>query len=165
MEAKTSTSEERFYTFRGYALLEQEDKGLTPSMEDYLEMVYRLAAGKGFTRIQELAAALNVQPSSVTKMVQRLAEANYLVYEKYGVIRLTPLGNQIGEALLARHNMLAEFLNIIGVKNHILEDTEKMEHSLSKEALLCIARLVQFLREHPDCLRAYKAYCQRDTKS
>lgn len=156
---------ERFHTFRGYALLDQEDRGLTPSMEDYLEMIYRLAAKNGFARIQELAAALNVQPSSATKMVQRLAEGNYLVYEKYGVIKLTPLGNQIGEELLARHNALAEFLGIIGATSHVLEDTEKIEHNLSKEALVCITRLVQFLREQPECLKAYHDYCRQFTNS
>lgn len=153
--------EEQFRTFRGYALLEQEIGALTPSMEDYLEMIYRLAQKNGYTRIQELAAALNVQPSSATKMVQRLAEASYLIYEKYGVIRLTPSGSQIGRRLLARHNTLAEFLKIIGATSHLLEDTEKIEHNLSHEALTCISRLVHFFREHPAWLKAYQEYCTR----
>lgn len=153
--------EEQFRTYRGYALLEQEIGALTPSMEDYLEMIYRLTEKNGYTRIQELAAALNVQPSSATKMVQRLAEGNYLIYEKYGVIKLTPLGDQMGKRLLARHNTLVEFLKMIGATSHLLEDTERIEHNVSQETLTCISRLVHFFREHPTWLKAYQEYCTR----
>ncbi len=152
---------ERFRTFRGYTLLAQESGGLTPGMEDYLEMICRLAAREGFTRIQELAEALNVQPSSATKMVQRLAEGRYLIYEKYGVIKLTALGKQTGQELLARHNTLREFLAIIGATGHLLEDTEKIEHNLSQETLACITRLVKFFRERPECLASFYDYCRQ----
>ena len=59
-----------FYTFREY--MKNVDKLLTASMEDYLEMIYRLSYDNGFTRIHELSSALNVQPPSATKMVQKL---------------------------------------------------------------------------------------------
>ena len=35
------TGERDFYTFRGYLMMPGEQK-MTPSMEDYLEMIYRL---------------------------------------------------------------------------------------------------------------------------
>ena len=57
-----SKERERFYTVRGYELLSKDANLLTPSMEDYLEMVYRLSRDKGYTRISDLASALNVQP-------------------------------------------------------------------------------------------------------
>ncbi|MDN5346590.1 MAG: hypothetical protein PWP65_154 [Clostridia bacterium] len=154
-------NKEMFHTFRGYALLNQEENPLTPSMEDYLEMIYRLSAADGFARLQELSTALNVQPSSATKMVQRLAENNYLVYEKYGVIRLSAKGREIGAYLLERHKILEEFLKIIGTTANILEDTEKIEHNLSRETLTCIMQLVGFFRENPQWLEAYKEYCRK----
>lgn len=58
---------EEFYTFREYM-----DKNLTASMEDYIEMIYRLSKDSGYTRIQELAKSLNVQPPSATKMIQKI---------------------------------------------------------------------------------------------
>ena len=39
-------------------------------MEDYLEMIYRLSKENGYTRINELSNALNVQPPSATRMVK-----------------------------------------------------------------------------------------------
>ena len=91
-----------FYTFSEY--MKKEDNSLTASMEDYLEMIYRLSANTGFTRIHELSDALNVQPPSATNMVKKLGELKLLNYEKYGVVILENSGKVLGEALLKRHN-------------------------------------------------------------
>ena len=44
----------------------------TPSMEDYLEKIYQLIDKKGYARATDIAEALEVNPSSVTKMIQKL---------------------------------------------------------------------------------------------
>ena len=106
--------EKEFYTVRGYALLSQDDNVLTPSMEDYLEMAYRLGKNKGYARIGDLAEALNVQPPSASKMVQKLAEMGYFKYERYGVIEFTNLGRETGEFLLRRHEIIEKFLTMLG---------------------------------------------------
>ena len=84
-----------FRTVRGYQIKQQATKTITASMEDYLEMIYRLA-GKGYTRMGDLASALNVQPPSASKMVQKLADMGYLQFEKYGVIELSKRGRNTG---------------------------------------------------------------------
>ncbi len=147
-----------FYTVRGYALLKQNENVLTPSMEDYMEMAYRLGKDRGFTRTNDLAKALNVQPPSASKMVQKLAELGYLNYEKYGVIEFTEQGRETGEFLLQRHETIEEFLKIIGVVNHTLEDTEKMEHNISEETYKQITTFVQFMQDNPKWADAYKRY-------
>jgi hypothetical protein len=62
----------------------------TPSMEDYIEQIYILIEEKGYARVSDIAEALSVHPSSVTKMVQKLDKDEYLVYEKYRGLVLTP---------------------------------------------------------------------------
>ena len=37
----------QFHTYRGYQKIKQEKTRLTPSMEDYLEMIYRHCKGRG----------------------------------------------------------------------------------------------------------------------
>jgi Mn-dependent DtxR family transcriptional regulator len=147
-----------FYTFQRYTRQYQNSHGLTPSMEDYLEMIYRLTLNKYYTRIIDLAGALNVQPPSATKMVQKLAEIGLLNYEKYGVVKLTPAGLKIGEILLRRHDSLEAFLRLLGVTNNVLEDTEKIEHNLSTEALECIHQFVSFIEAHPQYLDEFHNY-------
>ena len=153
-----SKERERFYTVRGYELLSKDANLLTPSMEDYLEMVYRLSRDKGYTRISDLASALNVQPPSATNMVQKLSETPYLKYERYGLVKLTESGEEVGKYLLKRHEILEEFLRIIGVEEGILQETEKIEHNVSPGTMEKIIVLVHFFKEHPDCQRAFHVF-------
>ena len=147
---------EDFFTFSEYI---KKDQGLlTPSMEDYVEMIYRLSKDTGYTRINELSNALNVQPPSVTRMVQKLAEIHLISYERYGVITLTEKGRLKGNMLLMRHNIVESFLKSIGVTKGILEETEKIEHTISKETLECIINYLSFLKDNPHIEKKFKTY-------
>ncbi|MFZ7943114.1 MULTISPECIES: transcriptional regulator MntR [Bacillaceae] len=120
----------------------------TPSMEDYIEQIYILIEEKGYARVSDIAEALSVHPSSVTKMVQKLDKDEYLVYEKYRGLRLTTKGNKVGKRLVFRHDLLEQFLNIIGVKEeNIYTDVEGIEHHLSWDSIDRIGDLVQFFEE------------------
>ncbi|MBS4215937.1 MULTISPECIES: transcriptional regulator MntR [Neobacillus] len=120
----------------------------TPSMEDYIEQIYNLIEEKGYARVSDIAEALSVHPSSVTKMVQKLDKDDYLVYEKYRGFSLTVKGNKIGKRLVFRHDLLEQFLKIIGVKEeNIYKDVEGIEHHLSWDSIDRIGDLVQFFEE------------------
>lgn len=101
----------------------------TPSMEDYLERIYTLIEEKGYARVSDIAEALNVHPSSVTKMVQKLDKSQYLIYEKYRGLVLTSKGKKMGKRLVDRHTLLEDFLRLIGVSEDVIfEDVEGIEH-------------------------------------
>ncbi|MBY0154797.1 MULTISPECIES: transcriptional regulator MntR [Cytobacillus] len=120
----------------------------TPSMEDYIEQIYMLIEDKGYARVSDIAEALSVHPSSVTKMVQKLDKDEYLVYEKYRGLILTAKGKKIGKRLVYRHELLEQLLRIIGVKEeNIYEDVEGIEHHLSWDAIDRVGDLVQFFEE------------------
>ncbi|MBO0958239.1 transcriptional regulator MntR [Neobacillus sp. MM2021_6] len=120
----------------------------TPSMEDYIEQIYILIEEKGYARVSDIAEALSVHPSSVTKMVQKLDKDEYLVYEKYRGLVLTTKGKKIGKRLVFRHDLLEQFLKIIGVKQeNIYNDVEGIEHHLSWDSIDRIGDLVQFFEE------------------
>jgi Mn-dependent DtxR family transcriptional regulator len=151
-----SETKEKFFTARGYATLNASEDELTPSMEDYVEMIFRLSSNQGYTRVRDIAAALNVQPPSVTKMLQKLHEKGHVRYEKYGIVRLTAYGHQLGEYLLNRHNALREFLQIIGAQENLLEDVEGIEHNVSAPTMQRLLDLVCFLRSHPYLIEEFK---------
>ncbi|WP_141434072.1 transcriptional regulator MntR [Bacillus sp. 03113] len=120
----------------------------TPSMEDYIEQIYKLIEEKGYARVSDIAEALSVHPSSVTKMVQKLDKDGYLVYEKYRGLILTSRGKKIGKRLVYRHELLEQLLRIIGVKEeNIYIDVEGIEHHLSWDSIDRIGDLVQFFEE------------------
>jgi len=125
----------------------------TPSMEDYIELIFNLIKTKGYARVTDLAEALEVHPSSVTKMIQKLDEKEYLNYEKYRGFVLTDKGNKVGERLVFRHELLEDFLGIIGVEEErIYDDVEGIEHHLSWNAIDRIADLVQYFKNDPQRL-------------
>lgn len=122
----------------------------TPSMEDYIEQIFILIESKGYARVSDIAEALSVHPSSVTKMVQKLDKDDYLVYEKYRGLVLTPKGKKIGKRLVDRHHLLEQFLRIIGVdEENIYRDVEGIEHYLSWNSIDRIGDLVQYFEEDP----------------
>ncbi|WP_017756358.1 transcriptional regulator MntR [Calidifontibacillus oryziterrae] len=123
----------------------------TPSMEDYLEQIYILMDQKGYARVSDIAENLCVQPSSVTKMIQKLDKDEYLIYEKYRGIVLTAKGKKIGQRLVYRHELLEQFLTLIGVKaENIYTDVEGIEHHLSWNSIDRIGDLVQYLENNKD---------------
>ncbi|HKM01188.1 MAG TPA: iron dependent repressor, metal binding and dimerization domain protein [Sedimentibacter sp.] len=142
---------EEFYTIKGYKIKNEEV--ISSSMEDYIEMIFRLSEKSGEVRVNDLSQALNVQPPSTTKMIKRLAKDNYVYYEKYGLIKLTEKGMNIGSKLLERHKIIFEFLQLIGVKNNILEQTEIIEHAVNDEVLNKINELIKFLKGLEECPR------------
>ncbi|MCD1260662.1 transcriptional regulator MntR [Paenibacillus athensensis] len=119
----------------------------TPSMEDYLERIYKLIDEKGYARVSDIAEGLEVHPSSVTKMIQKLDKDNYLIYEKYRGLMLTSKGKKMGKRLVDRHQLLEDFLNIIGVQaDNIYKDVEGIEHHLSWDSITCIETLLEYFR-------------------
>jgi len=119
-------------------------------MEDHIEIIYSLIEQKGYARVSDIAEALSVLPSSVTKMVQKLDKDGYLIYERYRGLVLTPKGQKLGKRLVKRHDLLEQFLRLIGVdEERIYGDVEGIEHHLSWNSINRIADLVQVLEESP----------------
>lgn len=155
---KMDKNNRQFHTFRGYQLIKQEKAHLTPSMEDYLEMIYRNCKKEGYIRIYQLSESLNVQAPSATKTVQKLAEMGLVDYQKYGIIRLTEEGGKIGEFLLNRHMLIESFLSKIGISETLLRDTEMIEHNISMEALEFIEAFDDFLGKNPEILERFRKF-------
>ncbi|OLN23188.1 manganese transport transcriptional regulator [Domibacillus antri] len=135
----------------------------TPSMEDYIEQIYLLIETKGYARVSDIAEALSVHPSSVTKMVQKLDKDEYLVYERYRGLVLTAKGQKVGRRLVERHDLLERFLSVIGVKEeYIYNDVEGIEHHLSWDSINRIADLMEFFEEDPARMTALKEVQMRN---
>ncbi|HSH36768.1 metal-dependent transcriptional regulator [Schnuerera sp.] len=147
-----------FYTVRGYKMMNAEKKLLTSSMEDYLEMIYRICKKEDYVRMSHLAKKLNVRPSSATKIVQKLRDLGIVDYQKYGIIQLTDKGERLGKFLLKRHNIIEEFLKNIGTEDTRLKDTEMIEHGVSFNTLKNIDLLNKFLLDNPNIIQQFEEF-------
>ncbi|SMG19535.1 transcriptional regulator MntR [Paenibacillus aquistagni] len=123
----------------------------TPGMEDYLEQMYILTLDRGYTRVTDVAEALGVHTSSVSRMARKLGASAYIVYEKYGRLSLTEKGLTAGKRLLERHEILEQFLELVGVPDpSIVDEVERMEHYISWSTINRIHELVQWFHVNPE---------------
>jgi len=132
-------NQDDFYTLRGYQTNETVE--LTPAMEDYLEMIYRLLQSRDVVRIGELSQMLHVKPSSASKMIQQLKHFGFVRSEKYGYIQLSEKGYLEGRYLLYRHEVIQRFLCLLNESENELEEVEKIEHFLSPKTIENLAKL------------------------
>ncbi|MEW6696677.1 MAG: metal-dependent transcriptional regulator [Bacillota bacterium] len=133
---------------------------LSPSLEDYLEEIYRLSQSGEAVRVTDIAACLNVSLPSVTRALQKLDENKYIKYRRYKDIVLTDRGKEFGHFLVERNQIIREFLKLIGSQCDVAAEAEAMEHYLSLPTLTAIINFVKFSKKYPDWLRAYKSSCE-----
>ena len=127
------TETEDFRTLNGYR--EAEANKITPSMEDYLEMIARLGADGEPVRVTALARKLHVTPSSATKMIAHLGESGCVYAEKYGYVTLTEYGRSMGSFLMRRHAIIHDFFCMLNGTSSELIQTEKVEHFIEPHTL------------------------------
>ncbi len=122
-----------FYTLKGYSLI--DNINITYSMEDYLEMIYRLHIESEPVRINRLSEKLNVKPSSASKMVNNLKKKDLIYFEEYRHIKLTEKGLKLSEYLISRHETINKLLCLINNTQNELEQTEKIEHYINPQTV------------------------------
>jgi Mn-dependent DtxR family transcriptional regulator len=128
----------------------------TISTEDYLERIGELIERKGYARVVDIAQVLEVSQPSVTAMVQRLAEAGYLNYEKYRGLVMTDKGRAVALKIKHRHATLKRFLSLLGLDEQTQEnDIEGWEHCLSADTLERLADLADFFEANPEVLNSF----------
>ena len=102
--------------------------------EKYIERMYDLKREKGYIRAIDLARYIGVKPSSVTEMLQKLANEGYVKYEKYRNVDLTEKGLKLAMELERKHNAIKKLFTYIGVSEDIAnKDACLIEHIISKE--------------------------------
>lgn len=131
---------------------------LSPSLEDYLEEIYRFSLTLISVRVTDISKRLNVALPSVTKALYRLRDEGYIKYKRYGEINLTDKGNEFGYYLVARNQLLQEFLALICSECNFAAEAEAMEHYLSIATIEAIKTLVEFIKSNPSYQQAYKDF-------
>jgi len=132
------------------------------STEDHLERIQELIEQKGYARVADLAASLQLSTSAVSNMVRRLARRGFVNYERYRGFTLTATGRQVAQHVKARHNTLTEFLQLVGLDSEtVSREVEEIEHHLRPETLAVFSQLVNFWRAHPSQLNAFKRFSQK----
>jgi Mn-dependent DtxR family transcriptional regulator len=118
------------------------------AMDDYLEQILHLIQEKGYARPVDVSERLGISQASVTNMLQRLDAEGLVKHEKYRGTTLTEEGDRIARAIIARHELLTEFLRLFNIdEDTIYKDVEGMEHHVSRATLEALRAVTETLRE------------------
>ncbi|NLP42347.1 MAG: DNA-binding protein [Veillonellaceae bacterium] len=128
---------------------------LSPSLEDYLEEIYRYSVSNDFVRVTDISKKLNVKLPSVSNAVGKLRARGYITCQKYGVIGLTDKGRQTGSYLVKRNALLQKFLKTIHADCDVEVEAEAMEHYLSKSTIIAIEHVMLFMEENPEVYQRF----------
>ena len=104
---------------------------------DYVELISDLIREVGEARQVDMAARLGVSQPTVAKMLKRLASVGLIEMIPWRGVFLTPEGEKLAQESRERHQLVENFLLVLGVSPEIARrDAEGMEHHVSEETLV-----------------------------
>ena len=122
---------------------------MSKTLEDYLKGIYLLKRRKRYSN-KNLAEYLNISPASVSEMIKKLSNENYLILEGRN-INLTKKGSDIAVNIIRKHRVWEVFLvEKLGYDtDEIHEEAEVLEHVTSDKLLLKLEKFLFYPKECP----------------
>jgi DtxR family Mn-dependent transcriptional regulator len=109
---------------------------LSDVMEDYLKAIYYLQEESDPpVSTSEVADYLDVAPSTVTSMLEKLADRGLLDREKYTGVELTEEGETVALEVVRHHRLLEAYLaeRLDYDWSEVHEEADVLEHHISEE--------------------------------
>lgn len=121
---------------------------ISQTEENYLKAIFKISektASNASTNA--IAQAMDTSAASVTDMIKRLSEKEFINYEKYKGATLSEVGQKIATSLIRKHRLWEVFLveHLQFSWDEVHEIAEQLEHIKSDEL---VRRLDDFLA-HP----------------
>jgi len=119
---------------------------LTPSFQDYLEIILKLSDDDTKVRVTDIAINLNISKASVTQAIDTLIGQGYVSKEKYGPVTLTRKGTLEAMKIINIHKVIREFLiKVLETDSDVADkDACLMEHIISPQT---IERMISYLEK------------------
>lgn len=112
--------------------------------ENYLKALYNLSNTQGEVNISELAQSLKVSMPTANSMVKSLQKSDWVIYEKYKPVTLTPKGQKVAALIIRKHRLTEMFL----VKKmgfgweEVHEIAEQVEHIHAPKFFECMDEML-----------------------
>jgi len=121
------------------------------SKENYLKAIYHLQSEQSIVTTNELAAALQAKPASITDMLKKLKTQKLIIYERYRGFKLNNEGKKVAVQIIRKHRLWEYFL----VKklqfgwDEVHEMAEDLEHLTSKKLVDRLDAFLDFPQTDP----------------
>ena len=117
----------------------------TPTVEDYLAVIYTLARDGDRVIGRKLADWLEVSAPTVTATIRRMIRGGWVTMAEDKSIHLTPVGGEVARSVIRRH-MLTELLlaRVLGIPwSRVHEEADRLEHGFTVETAERVTGLVE----------------------
>ena len=115
--------------------------------QDYVEAVSDIVHRKGLCRVKHLVEHMGVSHVTVSRIISRLRDEQYVETEHHRPIRLTAKGQRLAAESRRRHEVVLQFLLALGVPEaEAGSDAEGIEHHVGSATL---EHMEQFLQQQP----------------
>lgn len=125
---------------------------MTNSEENYLKTIYHLSlfSNSGIST-NAIANAMDSKPSSVTDMIQKLADKGLVLYKKYQGVELTEKGKKEAIYIVRKHRLWEFFLvNKLGFNwDEVHDIAEQLEHINSEKLIDNLDKFLDFPTQDP----------------
>ena len=112
-------------------------------LEDYTELIADLVREHGEARTTDIARRLGVTLPTLNKSLERLKREGLVTSRPYRGVFLTGAGSAMAERVSARHRLVVDVLEAIGVPSDAAEaDAEGIEHYISEATLVAFKRFL-----------------------
>ena len=111
------------------------------SVEDYLEHILMLKERQEIVRAIDVAKLMGFSKASVSIALKKMKSEDLVIVQENGNLVLTEKGEAIGSVTYAKHKVLTELLEKIGVspeQAHL--DACRVEHVISDETFNALKR-------------------------
>jgi DtxR family transcriptional regulator, Mn-dependent transcriptional regulator len=116
--------------------VEDQDRRVTPAIEDYLKAIYLVQQHSDTVTTSLLAERLGgLKPGSVSGMVKKLADLGYVAHTPYYGVILTPAGEKIALEVIRHHRLIELYLvEALGYSwDEVHDDADQLEHVISEK--------------------------------
>jgi len=121
----------------------------TVADEDYLKEIYALELDHPQVTTSMLASSFGCTPATVTGMLKKLANLQWVVYEPYQGVTLTSLGKEIALEVIRHHRLIETYLSrALDIPwDRLHAEADRLEHALS-----------EYMEERIDSLLGHPAF-------
>jgi Mn-dependent DtxR family transcriptional regulator len=111
---------------------------LSPKKVEYLKYINERS---GTVKTNEIASKFKVDPSTITKTMNELAESGFVTHIPYHGVTLSDSGTNYAGFLVKRHRILSLMLTHFGLSHEqACEEVSRFESLVSKDAIDQICR-------------------------
>ena len=112
--------------------------------QDYVEAISDIVHRHGLCRVKHLVEHMGVSHVTVSRIISRLRDEQFVETEHHRPIRLTAKGERLAAESRRRHDIVLRFLLALGVPEaEAGSDAEGIEHHVGAATLQCMEQFLE----------------------